>query len=182
VAIAAGAARFLEVEMLDLHQEILKSMRASPVILNRLVADLDGNQIRRRPEPGEWAVIEVVAHMADVDERAHDRLRRMLAEDNPLLPAFDQDALAKERGYLGMDLAEELRRYQQTRAAHVADLEKLLPDQWRRPGRHADAGDLTVELYEAHVASEDVDHLAQIARLAESVNAQGRSPARKSSR
>jgi hypothetical protein len=26
---------------------------------------------------------------------------------------------------------------------------------------------MTVELYEAHVASEDIDHLAQIARLAD---------------
>jgi hypothetical protein len=26
-------------------------------------------------------------------------------------------------------------------------------------------GELTVELYEAHVAAEEVDHLAQIARL-----------------
>jgi hypothetical protein len=97
-------------------------MRASPVILKRLVAGLDDDQIRARPAPGEWAVIEVVAHMADVDERAHARLRRMLAEDNPFLPAFDQEALAEERCYIKMDLAEELARYQRTRAAHVAGL------------------------------------------------------------
>lgn len=39
--------------MLDLHEGILKSMRASPVILSRLVAGLDGEQIRDRPAPGE---------------------------------------------------------------------------------------------------------------------------------
>ena len=151
--------------MIDLHEEILKSMRASPVILRGLAAGLNDEQVRRRPAPGEWAVIEVVAHMADVDERAHARLRRMLAEDNPYLPSFDQDALAEERGYITMDLAEQLARYQHTRAAHVADLEALAPEQWRRPSRRQDAGDVTIELYEAHVASEDVDHLAQIARL-----------------
>jgi hypothetical protein len=48
--------------------------------------------------------------MADVDERAHGRPLRMLREDHPVLPAFDQDALAVERGYLGMDLAEEVFR------------------------------------------------------------------------
>ena len=153
--------------MIDLHQEILKSMRASPVIVSQLVAGLDDEQIRRRPAPAEWAVIEVVAHIADVDERAHARLCRMLTEDNPFLPAFDQEALAEERGYIKMDLAEELARYQQSRAAHLADLETIEPAQWLRPGRHEDAGDLTVELYESHVASEDVDHLAQIARLAD---------------
>ena len=151
--------------MLDLSEEILKSLRASPVILGALVAGLDDEQVRRRPAPGEWAVIEVVAHVADVDERAHTRLRRMLAEDNPFLPAFDQDALAVERGYIGMDLPEQVARYRQARAAHLADLAGLDRRQWQRTGRHEAAGDLTVQLYEAHVASEDVDHLAQIARL-----------------
>jgi hypothetical protein len=151
--------------MLDLTEEILKSMRASPVVLSALVAGLDDEQIRRRPGPGEWAVIEVVAHVADVDERAHARLRRMLAEENPFLPAFDQDALAVEHGYLGMDLPEQVARYRRSRAEHVTDLARLDRRQWQRTGRHEDAGALTVQLYEAHVASEDVDHLAQIARL-----------------
>jgi DinB family protein len=151
--------------MLDLPEEILKSLRATPVILGAVVAGLDDEQIRRRPAPGEWAVIEVVAHVADVDERAHARLRRMLTEDNPFLPAFDQDALAAERGYLGMDLPEQVDRYRQSRAAHIADLAQLDRNQWQRAGHHEAAGDLTVQLYEAHVASEDVDHLAQIARL-----------------
>ena len=153
--------------MLDLHEEILKSLRASPVILGRLIAGLDDPQIRARPAPGEWAVIEVVAHIGDVDERARARLERMLAEDNPLLPAFDQDALAEERGYITMDVAAELARYRRSRAAHLASLEVLDAAQWRRPGRPEAAGDLTIELYEAHVAAEDVDHLAQIARLAD---------------
>jgi hypothetical protein len=151
--------------MLDLSEEILKSLRASPVILAALVAGLDDEQIRWRPAPGEWAVIEVVAHVADVDERAHARLRRMLAEDDPFLPAFDQDALAVERGYLSMDLPEQVARYRESRVAHIADLAGLDRRQWQRTGHHEAAGDLTVQLYEAHVASEDVDHLAQIARL-----------------
>ena len=151
--------------MIDLTEEIRKSLRASPIILGALVAGLDDRQIRRRPAPGEWAVIEVVAHIADVDERAHTRLRRMLAEDNPFLPALDRDALAVERGYINMDLPEQVARYRNSRAGHLADLAKLDRHQWQRAGRHEAAGDMTVQLYEAHVASEDVDHLAQIARL-----------------
>jgi hypothetical protein len=36
---------------------------------------------------------------------------------------------------------------------------------WARIGRHGEHGEMTVELYETHVAAEEVDHLAQIARL-----------------
>lgn len=151
--------------MIDLTEEIRKSLRASPIILGALVAGLDDRQVRWRPAPGEWAVIEVVAHIADVDERAHTRLRRMLAEDSPFLPAFDQDALAVERAYIGMDLPGEVARYRNSRTAHLTDLAALDRHQWQRTGHHEAAGDMTVQLYEAHVASEDVDHLAQIARL-----------------
>jgi hypothetical protein len=36
---------------------------------------------------------------------------------------------------------------------------------WERTRRHGEHGDMSVELYETHVAAEEVDHLAQIARL-----------------
>ena len=38
---AADAGAFWEVMMRDIHEEILKSMRASPVILSQLVVGLD---------------------------------------------------------------------------------------------------------------------------------------------
>ena len=39
--------------MIDLRQEILKSMRAGPVIVSQLVAGLDDELIRQRPAAAE---------------------------------------------------------------------------------------------------------------------------------
>jgi len=47
----------------------------------------------------------------------------------------------------------------------VAVLEALDGPGWECTGGHGEHGELTVELYETHVAAEEVDHLAQIARL-----------------
>jgi uncharacterized damage-inducible protein DinB len=146
-------------------QEILKSLRASPVILTQLVRGLSESEVRWRSGQNEWAIIEVVAHMADTDERALGRLRRMLNEDDPYLPGFDHEALARERRYIEMDLADEVRRYAQGRHNHLRELDTLDASAWTRPGRHEVHGTVTVELYEAHVANEDIDHLAQISRL-----------------
>ena len=151
--------------MLDRRQEILKTLRATPVVFRALVADVDEAGLRRRPGPGEWAIIEVVAHLADTEERALGRVRRMLAEDAPVLAPFDQEALAEERRYLDLDLDQELARLEQLRREHLAVLEALNGPGWERTGRHGEHGELTVELYETHVAAEEVDHLAQIARL-----------------
>ena len=89
----------------------------------------------------------------------------MLAEDDPELAPFDQEALAEERHYLGLELAGELARLEQLRRQHLAMLEALDDAGWERTGRHGEHGELSIELYETHVAAEEVDHLAQIARL-----------------
>jgi hypothetical protein len=134
-------------------------------VLRALVADVDEARLRRRPAPGEWAIIEVVAHLADTEERALARVRRMLAEQDPELAPFDQEALAEERQYLDLDLEGELARLERLRAEHLALLSTLDGPSWERTGRHGEHGDMSVELYETHVAAEEVDHLAQIARL-----------------
>lgn len=151
--------------MLDRRQEIQKTLRATPVVLRALVDGVEDARLRRRPAPGEWAIIEVVGHLADTEERALARVRRMLAEENPVLAPFDQEALAEERRYLELDLDQELARLEQLRRDHLAVLEALDEPVWERTGRHEEHGELTVELYETHVAAEEVDHLAQIARL-----------------
>jgi hypothetical protein len=151
--------------MLDRRAEIVKTLRATPVVVRALVAGIDDARLRRRPAPGEWAIIEVVGHLADTEERALARTRRMLAEDDPELAPFDQEALADERHYLGLDLEGELARLEQLRREHLAVLEGLDGAGWERTGRHGEHGTMSVELYETHVAAEEVDHMAQIARL-----------------
>lgn len=151
--------------MIDERAELLKSLRAAPIVLRALVAGLTDERLRRRPAEGEWAVIEVVAHLADTDERALARTRRMLAEAEPSLPAYDPAALARERGYLGFDLARELDRFGAIRAEHVGLLASLDDAAWQRAGHHEEHGRITVQQLAAHTAGEDVEHLAQIARL-----------------
>ena len=151
--------------MLDRRVEITKTLRATPVVLRTLVSGVDDGRLRRRPASGEWAIIEVVAHLADTEERALGRVRRMLVEDDPELAPFDQEALAEERHYLELDLEEELARLDELRRQHLAELEALDGSGWARTGRHGEHGVMSVELYETHVAAEEVDHLAQIARL-----------------
>ena len=151
--------------MYSRREETLKILRSSPVVLRSLVRGLDVAAWRRRPAEGEWAAVEVVAHLADSDERAAARVRRMLAEDDPALPGYDQDELARKRRYIEMDPAEALDRFERVRAEHVALLEGLDDAGWRRTGVHGEQGPVDVELYEMHGAAEDVDHMAQIARL-----------------
>lgn len=153
--------------MIDTNQESIKALRAVPVIARALARGMEEEALRRRPAPEAWAAIEVIAHMADTDERALARIRRMRDEDEPTLPAFDQDALAVERAYIAQPIEPTLQRLQETIASLVATLERLDDGGWRRTGRHETHGRLSIAEYLAHVAAEDVDHLAQLARLSD---------------
>jgi hypothetical protein len=151
--------------MLSEREELLKTLRAGPLILRTLVRGLDDAAVRRRPRDGEWAVVEVVGHLADTERRAIGRLQQMLDEEEPFLPAYDPDRLAEEHRYIELDLAPALDRFERLRADHVAALENLDDAGWRRVGRHEENGRMTVQLQGAHIAGEDGNHLAQIARL-----------------
>ena len=150
--------------MISEREEILKTLRAGPLILRRLVRGLDDATIRTRPAAGEWAIVEVVAHLADTEERSLDRTRAMLTDEEPFLAAYDPDVLAAERGYLDMDLGQELDRFESLRGAQADLLAGLADDAWQRQGRHEERGPITVQQLAAHTAGEDADHFAQIAR------------------
>lgn len=151
--------------MISERNEILKALTAGPIVLRRLVRDLPDATVRARPAAGEWAIVEVVAHLADTDERSLARTRRMLTEDEPALEPYDPDELAIERGYIEMAIADELGRFEALRTEQVELLSGLTDDDWSRIGDHGEHGRITVQQLAAHTAGEDGDHFAQIARL-----------------
>ena len=151
--------------MLSEREELLKTLRAGPLILRTLVQGLGGAAARRRPAEGEWAIVEVVGHLGDTEERALGRLRQILGEEEPFLAAYDPDRLAEEHRYIELEIEPAVDRFERLRADHLAALETLDDAGWRRIGRHEEHGPMTVQLQAAHIAAEDGNHLAQIARL-----------------
>ena len=70
--------------MIDIRDEHMKALAAIPVVARTLLTTNTGaggaDWIRDQPAAGEWAAIEVAAHMADTDQRA-DHLTHVTAED-----------------------------------------------------------------------------------------------------
>ena len=80
-------------------QQIIDALRALPNQIEELVLGLSEDALRWRPSPGEWSIKEVCCHLRDSSEIDGERIRLMLSEDDPLLPSYDQEALARERDY-----------------------------------------------------------------------------------
>ena len=111
------------------------------------------------------SLLDQLAHMANTEECSLERIQHMCDEDEPLQAAFDPGPLAVECAYIDAPIVPTLRRLEDTIAALVADLSAHNDAGWERTDWHAEHGAVNIAVYLAHVAAEDVDHLAQTARL-----------------
>ena len=111
---------------------------------------------------GEWSAVEVIGHLADTGEKFAERVRRCVEEERPLLPVFDQDALAAERqNHMRdpMDLA------QRVRAAHGEIVQLLARTEHRaRPGIHSEHGELDAGHFGAYQARHAHEHATELAK------------------
>jgi hypothetical protein len=151
--------------MYDTTRDVLDALRAAPDALDGLLDGVDDDLARRARGGDEgWSLVEIVCHLRDCEERAVERLRAMLDDDQPFLAAYDQDAWAVERGYADDDLRRAAAAFATHRAAHVAALRDRSPGAWERRGTHEELGPITILGQAIHIATHDVQHLAQIAR------------------
>jgi hypothetical protein len=130
-----------------------------------LVRGVDDARARVGPGEGDWSIVEVVAHLADADEKAIERIVRMTGEDEPVIEGYDQVELAERRGYRRMNLSEVLDRFDRLRAERGALLGPLDAVAWQRTGRHTQEGAITLYQLTLHMCRHDAIHLAQIARV-----------------
>lgn len=63
-----------------------------PAVLEYAVHGLTEQQVRAKPGPGEWSIAELVAHLADSDVVGSDRMKRVIAEPDASLLAYDENA------------------------------------------------------------------------------------------
>ncbi len=148
--------------------ELIDMLRATPEVLRALTRTVDDDRARQAPSDNEWAIVEVVAHLADVEERAIQRIHRIMAESEPLLERMQPAALAVERGYRQQQLSKVIPRFEQLRQERLRLLESLPGEAWERTARHAEHGVMTLYQLTVHMCQHDVTHLAQIARLSDS--------------
>jgi hypothetical protein len=146
-------------------EELLKELAATPRTLAHLVVEASDELLDAAPA-GEWSARTVLAHLRD-DEYLVLRMRceRMLSEDGPVFPDFDEKAWAESRSRARDRKEELLGDFALQRQASLNMLANLRPGDGLRPGRHAEYGEFTVGSWVQHWAEHDRAHVAQIERM-----------------
>lgn len=94
--------------------------------------------------PGSWSIIQLVTHLADSDLVGADRIKRVIAEDDPTLLAYDENAWISRLNpqVIPLEEAVELFRIQRRYLARV--LRSLDESDYARAGQHSERGRMTL--------------------------------------
>jgi hypothetical protein len=142
----------------------------TPELIRTLIEDA-GRDLRTRPAPDEWSVLQCIAHIVDGEYVVSGRLRWILAHDEPELLGYDQD-LWVDRLHRDLEGPEELLAvFEPLRAANLA-LWARTPDADRdRVGIHRERGPESFRLTFTLMAGHDRFHLAQAHRALAAIRA-----------
>ena len=103
-----------------------------------------GSMLDYQPGEGKWGVRTIVCHLADTELVLAMRLRQMIAEENPLLPAIDQDLWAERLDYSKRKLSQALDTFRRARSENYELLKDLPVEVFARTGQHTKRGTVTV--------------------------------------
>jgi uncharacterized damage-inducible protein DinB len=142
--------------------KLIEDYLAGPAQLRAAVAGLSRQQQLARPVTGKWSTLEVVCHLADFDPILADRMKRVIAEDEPKLLGADENRFAAALAYHERDLEEELTILERTRS-QIARILRTLPETaLQRVGHHNERGPLTLEQLLKNAINHIPHHLAFI--------------------
>jgi hypothetical protein len=135
---------------------------ATPAAIRDLIGAAAAD-LRTPPEPGEWSVLECVAHILDAELVASGRYRWILAHDEPDLVGYDQDRWVDRlhRPVEGPD--ELLALLEPLRAANLALWHRTPASDRERIGLHRERGPESYGLTFTLIAGHDRLHLEQAA-------------------
>jgi uncharacterized damage-inducible protein DinB len=143
---------------------LIERYRSAPADLEAAVSGLSPEQLDSSPDSGPWSVRQIVNHVADAELASAARMRRLLTEDRPRIPAFDQDEYARRLRAHQRSVRAALSLVWAIREVNADLLATLDDGDWQRRAVHEETGQYTLEewLAEKRDADHIREHVAQI--------------------
>ena len=145
-------------------QPVDEILAATPATLSGLIESIGPAKSSQPLAPGKWSPAEIICHLADCEVVFAFRLRQTLAEDNHTVQPFDQEKWARQ--YSGIPAAQALEVFKAMRGWNLQLLRTALPQAANRQVTHPERGTMTFETIVETMAGHDLNHIAQLRRLA----------------
>jgi hypothetical protein len=150
---------------------LLERFRRGPELLATALTGVSGAEEDFATAPGKWSIRQIAAHLADAELVGAHRLRQVIAEDNPTLIAFDQDAWTKNLDYSRRKTEQSLETFRRIRTENY-ELLKAVPDfAWERTGNHTENGPMTLRRLLEGYAGHAESHARQLQQIRDAFQA-----------
>lgn len=157
-----------------MNRDAIESFAGGGDSLRRAVQGLTRDDLIARPGPGDWSIQELVIHMADSDEIAIDRMKRIVTEDNPPLLYADESAYIDRLLPHEQSIEDALTLFEVGRRQWSRVLRRLPDEAFARTGTHNRKGALTlaemIAIYTRHLEHHLVFLRAKRERLGKPVS------------
>lgn len=124
--------------------ELLERFRRGPEIVAVATTGAAGSELDFKPAPEKWSVRAIVCHLADSEMVAGMRFRQIVAETNPVLQGYDQNAWAEHLDYSRRKISMALETFRRMRGDTYELLKDLPEDAYSRKGNHTEHGEMTL--------------------------------------
>lgn len=144
----------------------LPVLASTPNALRAKLHSVSDHDLRSRPTPSRWSILEQVVHLSDVEIVIGYRVRAILgAEDGVPIQAFDQDTWQQSLDYNSRSLDAALNAFEAARKNNVALYRTLSEAQWNKYGMHSERGKESVRDMVVLAAGHDLNHIRQIDQI-----------------
>ncbi|HYA24984.1 MAG TPA: DinB family protein [Terriglobales bacterium] len=147
-------------------KEPLQVQQETPKKLQKLIKPLSKAQLTRRPAPNKWSIAEILAHLVDAELVGSWRMRFILGSNGATIQAFDQDVWAETFAYSRCDPRLSLETFRILRENNIRMLKALPKELWENYGMHQERGKETIAHLVRMFAGHDLNHLAQVEKIA----------------
>ena len=127
-------------------------------------AGLSRGDLLAFPIPGTWSIQQIAVHLLESDLIASHRMKRIVAEDRPLLIGYDETKFAQSLFYDDEPLDEVLTLFQLNRTQTARILRKLPDTAFARRGVHNERGLVTLGEMVSDYAQHLDHHLAFVVK------------------
>ena len=144
---------------------LLERYRRGPEVLAVVLTGVFGEEEDFTPAPGKWSIRQIIAHLADAELVGAHRMRQVIAEKNPTLVAFDQDAWAQNLDYARRKPKQSLETFRRVRAENYELLKDLPESAYERTGNHTENGSMTLRRLLEGFANHAESHARQLQQI-----------------
>jgi hypothetical protein len=146
---------------------------SGPALLRTAVAGMTQEQLVARPVPGMWSTLEVICHLADFEIVFADRIKRMIAEDEPKLISGNENLFVARLAYQQRSAEEELLLIALIRQHVARILRTLKAEDFQRRGIHSESGPMTLEAIVERITGHIPHHVRFIEEKKRALGLQG---------